>query len=250
MLFRSEQGKGEGGEPTGAGTEKWRGVQMYLVEIKHKLSFLLSDRVFPELLVIAENADAQEIVVISIPITDMNASPKAELSKEKGVVRGKYSAVERLRKVRGGSEDGRIEWLMATASSAEGMIPQWATNMGLGRMVADDVKYFMDYIEKCRQKNTDTAGNCKKKKEEERMERKKIEEDREVRKKKDMERMNEIMRKTEIRKKMEAEGKTGEKDDNKDKVQAGSREVGEETDSIADSTSKLSLESADRKSVV
>lgn len=140
------------------GEERWKGVKMYLVEMKHKLPFPLSERVFSELLVIAQKEGEREFIIVSIPINDMTQSPFAKYSKEKGVVLGRYSSVERIRKV---PNDGRIEWIMATASSAEGNIPQWATNAGLYKLVADDVKYFMEYIEKCRRENKDCAGNKK-----------------------------------------------------------------------------------------
>ena len=88
----------------------------------------------------------------------MEQSPFAQYSKEKGVVLGRYSSVERIRL----DPDGeKIEWIKATAFSAEGNIPQWATNAGLYKLVADDVKYFMEYIEKCRKENKDCAGNKK-----------------------------------------------------------------------------------------
>lgn len=135
--------------------DRWGGAKMYIVEMKHKLPFPLSERVFPELLVIAERAAGKEFVVVSIPINDMERSPFAQYSKEKGVVLGRYSSVERIRL---GPDGGKIEWIMATASSAEGNIPQWATNAGLYKLVADDVKYFMEYIEKCRKESKDCAG--------------------------------------------------------------------------------------------
>lgn len=138
--------------------DRWGSAKMYIVEMKHKLPFPLSERVFPELLVVAERAAGKEFVIVSIPINDMEQSPFAQYSKEKGVVLGRYSSVERIRL---GPEGGKIEWIMATASSAEGNIPQWATNAGLYRLVADDVKYFMEYIEKCRKENKDCAGNKK-----------------------------------------------------------------------------------------
>ena len=138
--------------------DRWHKAKMYIVEMKHKLPFPLSERVFPELLVIAEREAGKEFVVVSIPLNDMKQSPFAQYSKEKGVVLGRYSSVERIRL---GADEGKIEWIMATASSAEGNIPQWATNAGLYRLVADDVKYFMEYIEKCRKENKDCAGNKK-----------------------------------------------------------------------------------------
>lgn len=157
---RSE-GEGNGGEMKGAEMEKerWKNVKMYLVEMKHKLPFPLSERVFPELLVIAEKENEKEFIIVSVPINDMSHSPFTQYTREKGVVLGRYSSVERIRKV---PEDGRIEWIMATASSAEGNIPQWATNAGLYKLVADDVKYFMEYIEKQRKEGKDCAGNKKK----------------------------------------------------------------------------------------
>ena len=138
--------------------DRWHKAKMYIVEMKHKLPFPLSERVFPELLVIAEREAGKEFVIVSIPLNDMKQSPFAQYSKEKGVVLGRYSSVERIRL---GPDGGKIEWIMATASSAEGNIPQWATNAGLYRLVADDVKYFMEYIEKCRKENKDCAGNKK-----------------------------------------------------------------------------------------
>lgn len=138
--------------------DRWGSAKMYIVEMKHKLPFPLSERVFPELLVIAERAAGKEFVIVSIPINDMEQSPFAQYSREKGVVLGRYSSVERIRL---GPDGGKIEWIMVTASSAEGNIPQWATNAGLYKLVADDVKYFMEYIEKCRKENKDCAGNKK-----------------------------------------------------------------------------------------
>ncbi|KAK3934787.1 hypothetical protein QBC46DRAFT_70027 [Diplogelasinospora grovesii] len=99
-------------------------------------------------------------IVVSIPVTDFESQADARLSKEKDVVVGGYASVERIRKLPETTGDGGgIEWIMATASDAGGVLPQWMQNMAVPGQIAKDVPLFLSWIAKERQtQDTTSAG--------------------------------------------------------------------------------------------
>ena len=89
-----------------------------------------------------EGAEAvKEFLVVSITVTDFARAPQAQLSKAKGTVLGSYVSVERVRKLPGW--DGEIEWLMATASDARGVLPHWVQALAVPGQIAKDVPLFL-----------------------------------------------------------------------------------------------------------
>lgn len=113
----------------------------------------LKPRVFVVLQVtttLASNS-GDEFAVVSVPITGDETQLKdlgCKLSLEKGVVQGAYVAVERVRKMKKAeesSDDGEIEWVMATASDARGVLPLWVQTKAVLGVVAKDVSLFLGW---------------------------------------------------------------------------------------------------------
>lgn len=128
-------------------TDRWGNCSLKLVEMKHGTPKPLKTRVFPTLQVSAEREGDKEFVVVSIPITDMETNPHAEYAREKSVVVGKYVAVERIRRL---PDSGDIEWIMATAADAGGVLPQWMQNMAMSGLTPHDVEWYMEWVSKQR----------------------------------------------------------------------------------------------------
>lgn len=142
---------GEGGS-----SSVWGEFSLALVEMKHRIPAPLKPRVFPVLQLIASAVPAQaqaqaqvrardEFVVVSVPVADLAAHELGSLSKEGGVVVGAYAAVERVRKEDGAKGD--VEWLMATASDAKGVLPMWVQTRAVPGQIAKDVALFLGWIE-------------------------------------------------------------------------------------------------------
>jgi Protein of unknown function (DUF3074) len=130
---------------------RWVDIIMKVVEMKHKIDPKpLRNRIFPVLQLAASLAGAQELIVVSIPIPDIDKSPHAEYAKEKNQVIAAYSAVERMRVL---PDSGEIEWIMATASNAGGILPQWLQNLAVPGQIAHDVGMFLVWIPSQRKSN-------------------------------------------------------------------------------------------------
>ncbi|KAI3531725.1 hypothetical protein CSPX01_13917 [Colletotrichum filicis] len=129
----------------------WENFKIGVSEIKHKLGMPLKNRVFPVLIISARAKGAvDEFVVVSIPVSDLAASEHGKLVKDKGVVVGAYVSVERVRKL----PTGAIEWIMATASDAKGVLPAWIQAKAVIGVVAKDVALFLGWIAEEREKGT------------------------------------------------------------------------------------------------
>ena len=137
-------------------------------EMRHKIGKPLKDRTFPVLqmtcsamapaaAVDGETPDAAatqhhekpEFLVVSVTVSDFDRAPSAELSREKGVVLAAYASVERIRKL---PESGEIEWIMATASDAKGILPLFLQTKAIPGQIAKDVGMFLGWINKERAK--------------------------------------------------------------------------------------------------
>ncbi len=128
-------------------------------EMRHKIGKPLKDRTFPVLQMtcsaMARDQDAEsdaaatqrnekaEFLVVSVTVADFDRAPGAELSKAKGTVLAAYASVERIRRL---PDTGDIEWLMATASDARGVLPQWVQHMAVPGQIAKDVPLFLSWI--------------------------------------------------------------------------------------------------------
>ena len=129
--------------------ERFTSITVAVEEMKHKIDPKpLKNRTFPVIQVAAMLAGSQEFLVVSIPIHDFNKSPYAEFARDKSLVVATYTSIERIRVL---PSNGDIEWIMATASDAGGVLPQWMQNLAVPGTVAKDVELFMSWIPSQRQ---------------------------------------------------------------------------------------------------
>lgn len=161
------------GAAAAAGGGRWGGFALALVEMKHRIPPPLKPRVFPVLQLVAtavaaaggEGELVDDFVVVSVPVGDL-AEQKGEelgvLCREKGVVVGAYAAVERVRRVGGEGGEGKakeIEWIMATASDARGVLPMFVQTKAVPAQIAKDVSLFLGWIEgERKQERPEAAG--------------------------------------------------------------------------------------------
>lgn len=123
--------------------EKWVDLTLTAVEMAHKIPRPLKNRVFPIIQVTAAVAGREEFLVVSIPLSDFGDSPHSELAKSKDMVIAAYTSIERIRVL---PSNGDIEWVMATASNAGGILPQWIQNLSVPGILPRDVEMFMDWV--------------------------------------------------------------------------------------------------------
>lgn len=122
----------------------WNNITIAVVETVHKINPKpLKNRTFPVVQVAAELEGHKEFVVVSIPLNDFEKSPFAEYARDKSLVVGYYVSVERIRIL---PDSGEIEWLMATASDAGGVLPSWVQNLAVPSQIAKDVEMFLAWI--------------------------------------------------------------------------------------------------------
>ncbi|KAK7752402.1 hypothetical protein SLS62_005555 [Diatrype stigma] len=147
-------------EPGGSTTATWGDFRLVLEEMRHRVGTGLQDRTFPVLQVscVAAGPGAQpEFLFVSIPVPDFggdDADKRSTLAAEPGALVAVYASVERVRKMPrdGGGGDGDIEWLMATASDARGVLPAWLQNLAMPAVIWKDVPLFLGWIAKERRR--------------------------------------------------------------------------------------------------
>ena len=123
---------------------RWKNVTVAVEEMKHQIDPKpLKNRTFPVVQVAAALEGAEEFLVVSIPLTDFETSPYAEFARDKSLVVAAYTSIERVRVL---PSNGDVEWIMATASDAGGVLPQWMQNLAVPGKVAKDVEMFMTWI--------------------------------------------------------------------------------------------------------
>lgn len=166
--------------PVEAGGTAWGRFGLFLVEMKHKIPAPLRPRVFPVVQLIAsavppggggggdgtmtaEGHGLDEFVVVSVTVDDFaggGLGDRAVLSADRGVVTGAYASVERVRRLPGGARGG-IEWIMATASDAKGVLPMWVQTRAVPGQIAKDVGMFLGWIvgERAKEKGKGKGGN-------------------------------------------------------------------------------------------
>lgn len=142
----------------------WGRFSLALLEMKHKIPPPLKPRVFPVLQLVASavppggdgGTERDEFVVVSVTVSDLatgSLKEHAALSVEKGIVVGAYVSVERVRRLPGQGEDkGKIEWIMATASDAKGILPLFLQTKAIPGQIAKDVGMFLGWVNKERAK--------------------------------------------------------------------------------------------------
>ncbi|KAI0136540.1 hypothetical protein BJ170DRAFT_602113 [Xylariales sp. AK1849] len=133
-----------GGVEAVEGGETWARFALKVEEMRHRIGKPLKDRTFPVLQMVAAAKGKHEFLVASIPVPDFGTAEQSKLAREKGAQVGVYVSVERVRKL----EDGKIEWLMATASDAGGVLPMWVQNMAMPGVVWKDVPLFLGWLAK------------------------------------------------------------------------------------------------------
>ncbi|KAF6227348.1 hypothetical protein HO133_008792 [Letharia lupina] len=127
-------------------------LSMSIHEMCHELPAMLSNRVFPVLVVTAKRGK-HSFVVVQIPV-DISGLTVAMYSngrnlrkgdsavKRKKPVLGVYTSIERCQML----PDQNVEWVMATASDAKGWLPMWAQKMGVPSAVVKDVGLFIGWV--------------------------------------------------------------------------------------------------------
>ncbi|PBP27403.1 hypothetical protein BUE80_DR001670 [Diplocarpon rosae] len=132
------------GIETQVGGERWHDIRLVVEEMTHKIDPKpLNNRTFPVVQLSAALAGCQEFLVVSIPIPDFADSPYAQFARDKSLVVAAYVSIERIRMIPG---SGEVEWMMATASDARGVLPQWMQNLAVPAKVAKDVEMFLAWI--------------------------------------------------------------------------------------------------------
>ncbi|KKA26379.1 hypothetical protein TD95_001390 [Thielaviopsis punctulata] len=124
------------------GEKEYGRITLKLEESRHHIGSPLKDRVFAVLQMTATVLGTQEFVVVSIAITETESSPICALTKKPGVVTASYTSVERIRKVPAGT----IEWTMATASDARGVLPAWLQALSVPAKIRKDVPMFLVWL--------------------------------------------------------------------------------------------------------
>ncbi|KAI6710895.1 hypothetical protein JHW43_006576 [Diplocarpon mali] len=142
------------GIETQVGDERWHKVKIVVEEMMHKIDPKpLKNRTFPVVQISAALAASQEFLVVSIPITDFERSLHAQFARDKSLVVAAYASIERIRMIPGNAE---VEWIMATASDARGVLPQWLQNLAVPGKIAKDVGMFLAWIPSQRKSTGDS----------------------------------------------------------------------------------------------
>lgn len=144
------------------GGQTWGKFTLCVEEMRHAVGRpVLKDRVFPVLQMTASvlgegGEETDEFVVASVTVADFAAAPEAEhaAARQHGdAVVASYASVERIRRVAGG---GDIEWIMATASDARGVLPMWVQTRAVPGQIAKDVGLFLAWVKERREKGKDS----------------------------------------------------------------------------------------------
>ncbi|TVY87947.1 hypothetical protein LAWI1_G006145 [Lachnellula willkommii] len=123
---------------------RWNNITVAVVEMTHKIDPKpLNNRTFPVIQVTASLEETPEFMVISIPLSDFDKSPYADFARDKRLVVAAYVSIERIRVLPSNSD---VEWIMATASDAKGVLPQWMQNLAVPAAVAKDVEMFLGWL--------------------------------------------------------------------------------------------------------
>ncbi|PHH52661.1 hypothetical protein CFIMG_008371RA00001 [Ceratocystis fimbriata CBS 114723] len=120
----------------------WGNITLKLKESRHRIGFPFKDRAFAVLQMTATVVGAQEFIIVSIAVNETRDSPLCRISKSPSVVNGAYSSVERIRKL----PRGTIEWTVATASDARGVLPRWAQRRLVPPKIRHDVPLFLTWL--------------------------------------------------------------------------------------------------------
>jgi len=132
---------------------KYSNCTVSIYEMCHAIPPPLNPRCF-SVLVVTANVDERSFIVVTVPVdlgnnvgaafysNGRNVKEGVDVQQRKQVVSGIYSAVETVKI----DEKGKIEWVMATASDAKGILPIWAQKMSIPGVITKDVGYFLKWI--------------------------------------------------------------------------------------------------------
>ncbi|RYP56480.1 hypothetical protein DL771_011799 [Monosporascus sp. 5C6A] len=150
----------------------WGGFRLALYEMRHRLGLGLRDRVFPVLQMscaaVGEREEdgerGDEFLAVSIPVPDFGGGGGgggAPREEDRDAVVGVYVAVGRIRRMQcdGRSETGTVEWLMATAGDAGGVLPAWLQNRAMPAVVWKDVPRFLAWVARERERGGKGEGD-------------------------------------------------------------------------------------------
>ncbi|RDL34602.1 Uncharacterized protein BP5553_07730 [Venustampulla echinocandica] len=129
----------------------WNNITVVVEEMKHKIDPKpLKNRTFPVIQIAAALEGTREFIFVSIPVHNFDKSPYAEFALDKALVVAAYVSIERIRVL---PTNGDIEWVMATAANAKGVLPQWMQNLAVPGAIGKDVELFMSWIPSQRHTN-------------------------------------------------------------------------------------------------
>ncbi|KAL4077336.1 hypothetical protein V8B97DRAFT_1428375 [Scleroderma yunnanense] len=112
----------------------------------------LSPRVFTVLQTIhLDSTTPRTGIIVSIPV-DLSGDHELAKLERKGT-KGRYVAAERILEL----DSGEVEWRMATAGTAGGMLPTFITESSMPKHIAADVTQFLEWFHTIRDNTaTDT----------------------------------------------------------------------------------------------
>jgi len=84
-------------------------------------------------------------IIVSVPV-DLSPDPELASKEEKGV-KARYVSIEFLKELEG----GKTEWRMATSSRAEGLLPQFLTELSMPSSISHDVPGLLNWLKSLRQ---------------------------------------------------------------------------------------------------
>lgn len=148
-------------------------LSLDIINMYHGIPAPLNDRVFTILVLAGVRTDLpsdgsikNEFIVVQLPV-DLSSfpdhikdgcdhtisanptyqpkgkSPIAEKTKVgKKLVQGQYASIEKVSNI-----GGENHWVMATASDAKGVLPQWVQKRAIPGEIAKDVEYVYDYMD-------------------------------------------------------------------------------------------------------
>ncbi|RYP23058.1 hypothetical protein DL765_001313 [Monosporascus sp. GIB2] len=138
----------------------WGGFRLALYEMRHRLGVGLRNRVFPVLQMSCaavgereeDGKEEDEFLFVNIPVPDFGGGGGGDAPREGDgdgdAVVGVYVAVGRVRRMRrdDGTGAGAVEWLMATAGDAGGVLPAWLQNRAMPAVIWKDVPRFLAWV--------------------------------------------------------------------------------------------------------
>ncbi|EME87950.1 uncharacterized protein MYCFIDRAFT_75783 [Pseudocercospora fijiensis CIRAD86] len=125
-------------EGKGRTAGRWQDVDLYLMQMRHKVPSPLKNRVFT--VVVAAGKIENEFVDVQIPVELPNNAKYKETSTE--IVHGVYASVERGSLEENGTH---VKWQMGTASDAKGILPLFIQKIAMPGEIAKDVGRFVEW---------------------------------------------------------------------------------------------------------